>query len=81
MILGGQPGPAYLWRAQKIAVCSWKACARGHVDGTGSGQAEYRKNGAPINDGVARRVGARSDERKQEAAAHTCQQRLSICRG
>ena len=48
------------------------------MDGTGSGQAENRKNGAPINDGVARRVGARATKGNREAAAHTCQQRLSI---
>ena len=62
-------GPAYLRRAQKIVDRSWKACARGHVDGADGERAENHSSGAPFDDGVVRRVGGR-ERRREKGLVH-----------
>ena len=61
-------GSSYLWRAQKIVDRHHKACARGHVDEADARRAREHSSDAPINDGDAWRVGARSEEGKKVAA-------------
>ena len=74
---GTKAGPAYLWRDEKIVDRSREACCRGHVDGIdGQAAREHSRTGSG-DDGVARRVGAKSEEGEKGCTAIARLQRLS----
>ena len=57
-------------RVKESAGRTLEACDRGYVDGADGGRAREHVKITPIGDGVARRVGARSEER-EKGGGHT----------
>ena len=64
-------------RVKESAGRTRKACDRGYVDGADGGRAREHVKITPIDDGMARRVGARSEEGEKVAAIVCLQARVA----